>query len=79
MGRNVFLVDVDTMWNRKVELKDLFDGTPDEAGADVFFSQGTVYPHDAFDAWGFVGCMGSVAFRATPRTSALLKAAMEDC
>ena len=53
--------------------------TPEDAATDVFFSQGTVYPHDAFDAWGFVGCMGSVAFRATPRTSALLKAAMEDC
>ena len=79
MGRSVFLVDVDTMWNRKVELKDMFDGTPEDAATDVFFSQGTVYPHDAFDAWGFVGCMGSVAFRATPRTSALLKAAMEDC
>ena len=79
MGRNVFLVDVDTMWNRKVDLSDLFDGTPDDSSADVFFSQGTVYPHDAFDAWGFVGCMGSVAFRATPRTTALLKAAMEDC
>ena len=54
------------MWNRHVPLDVLFDGTEEDRRADVFFSQGTVYPPDVFDEWGFVGCMGTVAFRATP-------------
>ena len=80
LGRNVFLVDVDTMWNRHVPLDVLFDGTEEDRRADVFFSQGTVYPPDVFDEWGFVGCMGTVAFRATPAAAqTLLRQAIRTC
>ena len=79
LGRNVFLVDVDTMWNRYVPLEALFDGSADDRASDVFFSQGTVYPPDAFDAWGFVNCMGSVGFRATPGAQTLLRQALASC
>ena len=79
LGRNVFLVDVDTMWNRHIPLDVLFDGTEDDRRSDVFFSQGTVYPPDVFDEWGFVGCMGSVAFRATPAAQTLLRQAIRSC
>ena len=79
LGRNVFLVDVDTMWNRHVPLDVLFDGTEEDRRADVFFSQGTVYPPDVFDEWGFVGCMGTVAFRATPAAQTLLRQAIRTC
>ena len=79
LGRNVFLVDVDTMWTRYVPLRDLFDGAEREARADVFLSQGTVYPPDVFDKWGFVGCMGSAAFRATPAAQTLLRQAIRAC
>ena len=79
LGRNVFLVDVDTMWNRHIPLDVLFDGTEDDRRSDVFFSQGTVYPPDVFDEWGFVGCMGSVAFRATPAAQTLLRQAIRTC
>ena len=79
LGVNVFLVDVDTMWNRYVPLRDLFDGAERDARADVFLSQGTVYPPDVYDEWGFVGCMGSVAFRATPAAQTLLRQAIRAC
>jgi hypothetical protein len=75
----VFLVDVDTMWNRHVPLRDLFDGSERDTKSDVFLSQGTVYPPDVFDRWGFVGCMGSVAFRATPAAQTLLRQAIRAC
>ena len=79
LGVNVFLVDVDTMWNRYVPLRDLFDGAERDARADVFLSQGPVYPPDVYDEWGFVGCMGSVAFRATPAAQTLLRQAIRAC
>ena len=79
LGVNVFLVDVDTMWNRHVPLRDLFDGSERDTKSDVFLSQGTVYPPDVFDRWGFVGCMGSVAFRATPAAQTLLRQAIRAC
>ena len=79
LGVNVFLVDVDTMWNRHVPLRDLFDGSERDTKSDVFLSQGTVYPPDVFDKWGFVGCMGSVAFRATPAAQTLLRQAIRAC
>ena len=79
LGVNVFLVDVDTMWTRYVPLRDLFDGAERDARADVFLSQGTVYPPDVYDEWGFVGCMGSVAFRATPAAQTLLRQAIRAC
>ena len=78
MGTNVFLVDVDTIWQRYVALETLFDQSED-ADVDVFFSQGTWYPRDVYDSWGFVGCMGTVAFRATQRTGELLHAALKHC
>ena len=79
LGKNVFLVDVDTMWNRYVPLRALFDGDERDRNADVFLSQGTVYPPDVYDVWGFVGCMGSVAFRATPAAQTLLRQAIRAC
>lgn len=77
MGVNLFLVDVDTMWQRHIPLSTLFGGK--DAEVDVFLSQGTVYPRDVFDRWGFVACMGTVAFRATERTGEALRAALKDC
>ena len=79
LGKNVFLVDVDTMWNRYVPLRDLFDGETRDRNSDVFLSQGTVYPPDVYDVWGFVGCMGSVAFRATAGAQTLLRQAIRAC
>ena len=67
------------MWNRHVPLDVLFDGTEEDRRADVFFSQGTVYPPGVFDEWGFVGCMGTVAFRATPAAQTLLRQAIRTC
>ena len=79
LGRSIFLVDVDTMWNRYVPLDALFAGSTRDIETDVFLSQGTVYPPDVYDKWGFVGCMGSVAFRATPGAQTLLRQAIRTC
>jgi hypothetical protein len=65
------------MWQRYVPLHKLFgDG---ETRVDVFFSQGTWFPQEVYDEWGFVACMGTAAFRATQRTRELLTAAMKLC
>ena len=79
LGRSIFLVDVDTMWNRYVALHTLFNGSQMDNNTDVFLSQGTVYPPDVYDKWGFVGCMGSVAFRATSAAQTLLRQAIRTC
>ena len=67
------------MWNRYVPLDALFAGSTRDIQTDVFLSQGTVYPPDVYDKWGFVGCMGSVAFRATPGAQTLLRQAIRTC
>lgn len=78
-GRNIFLVDVDTMWNRYVSLNALFNGSAMDGNTDVFLSQGTEYPPDVHGTCGFVGCMGTVAFRATKASQILLSEALGTC
>ena len=79
LGRNVFLVDVDTMWDRYIPLDVLFASTKEDKLVDAFFSQGTIFPEDVLDDWGFVMCMGTVAFRATPAAQTLLQFAADTC
>ena len=39
--------------------------------SDLLVSQGTVWPQEAVDRWGFVACAGFFAARSTPATRAL--------
>ena len=45
----------------------------DQKEIDLVISQGTVWPHDIFNAWQFVLCCGFFVLRANPRTSELLR------
>ena len=78
-GENIFLVDVDTMWSRYVPLTALFDGDERSRNTDVFASQGTVFPSDVHERWGFVACMGTIAFRATKNSQELLRQMLHSC
>jgi hypothetical protein len=75
MGVNLFLVDVDTIWQRHIPLATLFR----DKEVDIFLSQGSTYPRDVYDRWGFVACMGTVAFRASARAGEVLRTALKSC
>jgi len=59
--------DADAVWrvNPREYLSD--------QNADLLFSQGTVWPQEAVDRWGFVACAGFFAARSTPATVALFR------
>jgi hypothetical protein len=60
--------DADAVWLRS-PIDEMFG-----LGADLAFSQGTIWPHDVVDQWGFVLCCGLFCARASPATAKYFEA-----
>jgi len=63
-GQDFVHSDVDAIWLKN----SLREGSAAGCGDDLVFSQGTVWPPDVHDKWGFVLCCGW--FRARPTLAA---------
>ena len=60
-GQSFVHSDIDAIWLRNP----MHEGAAAACEADVVFSQGTVWPPDVHDQWGFVLCCGWFKARAT--------------
>ena len=61
--------DADAIWLRN-PIPEYFQA---EKELDLIASQGTRWPPDVFDQWGFVLCCGLFSMRSTPASAELLK------
>lgn len=59
--------DADAVW-----LKDPMETYFEETPYDMLFSQGTYWPPDVHEKWGFVLCCGLFYLRSNPKTKAFL-------
>jgi Nucleotide-diphospho-sugar transferase len=59
--------DADAVWLRS-PIEEMF-----ALGTDLVFSQGTIWPPDVVDRWGFVVCCGLFCVRASPATAAFFE------
>lgn len=71
-GTDIFISDVDSIWNRYVSLHIFKD-------ADVFHAFGTKWPPHVYKILGFTVCTGVALYRSTPRTIDLLKRMVVSC
>jgi hypothetical protein len=73
-GEEIIHSDSDAVWLRNP----LQCGSAVGRSEDLLFSQGTVWPPDVHDAWGFVLCCGWFRARATPGVLSFFSALQED-
>lgn len=71
-GIDIFISDVDSIWNRYIPLTKFSD-------ADIYHSFATVYPGYVYKKWGFTlcGCIGF--YHSNVRTIDLLKRMVSTC
>jgi hypothetical protein len=63
--------DADAIW-LKSPVHEIFD-----LPADLVFSQGTIWPHDIVDSWGFVVCCGLFGVRGNTATANFFSAVVD--
>jgi hypothetical protein len=66
--------DTDAIWLRNPVAQDLAASY----SVDIAFSQGTVWPHDVYQRWGFVLCCGWFWARATGASARFFQGLAED-
>jgi hypothetical protein len=69
-GQEFIHSDADAIWLRNP----LQEGSARDRGEDLLFSQGTIWPPDVHERWGFVLCCGWFWARPTPVVGAFFKA-----
>jgi hypothetical protein len=60
-GVNVIHSDTDALWLKNPLHKYFYDSK-----FDVLASQGTIWPHDIVEKWGFVLCCGLIYYKSSP-------------